>query len=172
VLDELRRLDPLSRRARAQVSLVHRARAALERHLGRAPTEAEVAEATGCSFAVLRQIAQLAAAAETCSLQMADHDGEAFDTLVDADAVCPAATAEIGEMSACVQAALSRLSANHAHVLRRYHLDEATLDEIAAELGISKERVRQIRESAEKRLRADFVVLALWQSVFARERDG
>lgn len=172
VFDELRRLDPLSRRARAQVCLVHRARTALERHLGRAPTEAEVAAATGCSSALLRQITQLAAAAETCSLQLANEDGQTYDTLVDADAACPAATAEVGEMSACVQAALSRLPANHAHVLRRYHLDEATLDEIAAELGVSKERVRQLREAAEKRLRADFVVLALWQSVFARDRDG
>ena len=172
VFDELRRLDPLSRRARAQVSLVSRARLALERQLGRLPTEAEVAEATGCPTAVLRQIGQLAAAAETCSLTTEDGEGGAFDTLVDAEAVCPAATAEVGEMSACVQAALSRLSANQAHVLRRYHLDEATLDEIAAELGVSKERVRQIREAAEKRLRADFVVLALWQTVFARDREG
>ena len=50
-------------------------------------------------------------------------------------------------------------------VLRRYFLEEATLDEIAAELGISKERVRQIRESAVKKLRGDLLVLAAWQSL-------
>ena len=50
-------------------------------------------------------------------------------------------------------------------MLRRYYIDDATLDDIAIELGVSKERVRQIREAAEKKLRADFVVLALWQSV-------
>ena len=52
-----------------------------------------------------------------------------------------------------------------AMVLRRYFLEEATLDEIAAELGISKERVRQIRESAVKKLRGDLLVLAAWQSL-------
>jgi RNA polymerase sigma factor for flagellar operon FliA len=67
-----------------------------------------------------------------------------------------------------VRAALERLAPNHAHVLRRYYLDEATLDEIGVELGVSKERVRQIREAAEKKLRADFVVLALWQSFLTR----
>jgi DNA-directed RNA polymerase sigma subunit (sigma70/sigma32) len=35
------------------------------------------------------------------------------------------------------------------------------------ELGISKERVRQIRDAAEKKLRDEFVVLALWQSVLS-----
>ena len=38
----------------------------------------------------------------------------------------------------------------------------------AGELGVSKERVRQIREAAEKKLREDFIVLALWQSVLNR----
>jgi RNA polymerase sigma factor for flagellar operon FliA len=53
-------------------------------------------------------------------------------------------------------------------VLRRYHLDEATLEEISDELGLSKERVRQLREAAEKKLREDFIVLALWQSLLNR----
>jgi RNA polymerase sigma factor for flagellar operon FliA len=61
--------------------------------------------------------------------------------------------------------ALDQLAPNHARVLRRYYLEDATLDDISVELGISKERVRQIREAAEKKLRDDFVVLALWQSV-------
>jgi len=52
-------------------------------------------------------------------------------------------------------------------VLYRYYFDEATLEVIAAELGVSKERVRQIREAGEKKLRADFVVLAIWQSLIA-----
>jgi DNA-directed RNA polymerase sigma subunit (sigma70/sigma32) len=64
--------------------------------------------------------------------------------------------------------ALDRLPPNHAHIVRRYYLEDATLDDLASELGISKERVRQIREAAEKKLREDFVVLALWQSLLSR----
>jgi RNA polymerase sigma factor for flagellar operon FliA len=45
---------------------------------------------------------------------------------------------------------------------------DATLDDIAIELGISKERVRQIREAAEKKLREDFLVLALWPTFLSR----
>src|SRR5690349_6782011 len=47
ILDELRRLDPLSRHTRAQVTLVRRARAALERKLNRAPLVGEIAAFTG-----------------------------------------------------------------------------------------------------------------------------
>src|SRR5689334_17854983 len=47
VLDELRRLDPLSRHTRAQVTQVRNATAALERQLGRVPTAGEIAAVTG-----------------------------------------------------------------------------------------------------------------------------
>jgi RNA polymerase sigma factor for flagellar operon FliA len=82
--------------------------------------------------------------------------------------MCPAHSAESLDAHASVRAALDRLPPNHAHVLRRYYLDDATLEAIAGELSVSKERVRQIREAAEKKLREDFIVLALWQSVLSR----
>ena len=171
VYDELRRLDPLSRRTRAQVNTVRRAVAALERDLGRVPTDTEVADATGLQRTKVQQLDRLAtAAAEPCSFHETDADGRPIYELVDVDAACPARSAETGDVADSVQAALSRLPANHALVLRRYYLDEATLDEIAAELGVSKERVRQLREAAEKRLRGDFLVMALWESMLQGDR--
>jgi len=170
VYDELRRLDPLSRRTRAQVNTVRRAVAALERDLGRVPSAAEVADATGLQRAKVQQLDRLALAAEPCSFHETDADGQPIYELADTDAACPARSAETGDVADSVQAALSRLPANHALVLRRYYIDEATLDEIAAELGVSKERVRQLREAAEKRLRGDFLVLALWESMLQGDR--
>lgn len=164
VLDELRRLDPLSRQARARVKQVRAATLVLERELGRAPNEAELSTATGFASAQLRQLEALSAAASIAPLDGLDEDDPTMK-LADPAARCPARTAESGDARTSVQAALARLPANHAHVLRRYHLDDATLEEIAAELDVSKERVRQIREAAEKKLRADFVVLALWQAL-------
>ncbi len=173
VFDELRRLDPLSRHTRTQVRLMLRAAAALEHQLGRKPSPSELAQATGFSVAGLAQLDQLAASAQACTLD----DGGArppgalsttLESVADAGAACPAASAESGDTTDGVRAALCRLAPNHARVLQRYYLDEATLEEIAAELGISKERVRQIREAAEKKLREDFVILALWQSLLNR----
>lgn len=168
VLDELRRLDPLSRHTRAQVTLVRRAAAALERDLGRAPNAHEIAELTGLTPTAVAQLEQLAAAAQACSVDETDADGEQIHAVIDSDAVCPARSAETVDTYASLHAALDQLPANHARVLRRYYLEEATLDDISGELGVSIERVRQIREAAEKKLRGEFVVLALWQSVLSR----
>ena len=168
VLDELRRLDPLSRHTRAQVTLVRRATAALERDLGRAPNANEIATVTGLSSATVAQLEQLATAAQTCSVDETDANGDQLHAVIDNDAVCPARSAETVDTYASLHVALDQLPPNHARVLRRYYLEDATLDEIATELGISKERVRQIREAAEQKLRSEFVVLALWQSVLIR----
>jgi RNA polymerase sigma factor for flagellar operon FliA len=168
VLDELRRQDPLSRHTRAQVTLVQRARAALEAELGRTPFAAEVAQAAGLTAAAVIELERIASAVQFRSADESGADGEPLHALVDGDAVCPASSAESGDAHASVRAALERLTPNHAHVLRRYYLDEATLEEISDELGLSKERVRQVREAAEKKLREDFIVLALWQSLLHR----
>ena len=54
--------------------------------------------------------------------------------------------------------AISRLPERHRHVLvKRYGLDEeetATLAQLADELGVSKERIRQLQREAERMLRA------------------
>ena len=86
---------------------------------------------------------------------------------MDTEAAGPARTAEQEDAHASLQAALDRLAPVHAHVVRRYYLEEATLEEIASELQLSKERVRQVRDAAGKKLRADFTVLALWQSMLS-----
>lgn len=165
VIDELRRLDPLSRHTRTQVTLIRRAAAALDREFGRAPTGSEIAEVTGLSVDAIAHLECIAAATHLCSIDETDLDGEALHAVVDTAAACPARTVESIDTHASVRAALQRLAPNHAHVLRRYYLEDATLDSIAEELGVSKERIRQIREAAEKKLREDFVVLALWQSL-------
>jgi RNA polymerase sigma factor for flagellar operon FliA len=167
VLDELRRLDPLSRHTRAQATLVRRASAVLERELGRAPVTNEIAAATGLSPDAVAQLDRLATAAQACSADETNRDGEQLHALIDNDATCPARSAETLDTYASLHAALDQLPPNHARVLRRYYLEDATLDDISVELGISKERVRQIRDAAEKKLRDEFVVLALWQSVLS-----
>ncbi|HEY0966433.1 MAG TPA: sigma-70 family RNA polymerase sigma factor [Opitutaceae bacterium] len=171
MLDELRRLDPLSRRSRSQINAIRQATLELERTTGRVPSPAEVAEAAGLTLEALHQVEALAAAADTCSVHETNEAGEPRHVLVDRNAACPAQSAEAQDVSATLQAALDRLPDNHAHVIRRYYLEDATLDDIASELDLSKERVRQIREAGARKLRGDFMVLALWQSFLNRTHD-
>ena len=64
VMDEMRRLDPLSRYGRKQVRRVQKAVATLEIKLSRGPTDAEVAVESGLPEAEVRKISQLGIAAE------------------------------------------------------------------------------------------------------------
>ncbi len=163
MLDELRRLDPLSRRARARVSTVRRAAAEIAQEVGRDATSAEVAEVTGFSPEEVRQTERLALAAET---YVGDPDEvDRFARVPDEVTVSPIEFAESGELAELVAEALGRLTPNQGFVVRRYYFEDATLEEIADQVGVSKERVRQIREAGEKRLRADESVLALWRSI-------
>ncbi len=158
MLDELRRLDPLSRGHRDQLTAVVRAQAELSARLGRAASRAEIAIATKLAPAsVATALATLKAQSEFCDTAL-----EAFPDL---HTPSPAESVETEDLRLSMRTALSRLSSTHAQVLYRYYFEEATLEDIAMDLHVSKERVRQIREAAEKKLRADFVVLAIWQSL-------
>ena len=161
VFDELRRLDPLSRRTRARVNLVARAANTLTGELGREPADYEVAAATGLTVGAVREAGRIAVT-DTCPI-----DG-AGEELHDRAARCPAESAADGDAASSVREALTRLAPKQALALRRYYLEDATLDAIANELGVSRERARQVREAGEKKLRADFIVLALWQSFLVR----
>lgn len=166
MLDELRRLDPLSRRTRDRVKQVTRAATHLTGRLGREPADFEVAAATGLTIGAVRE-ANRFAVVDTLPLNGA-ADGAPFIELHDPTALCPAENAARGDTVHSVRAALNRLPPNQALAVRRYYLEDATLDDIARELRVSRERARQIRDAGEKHLRADFVVLALWQSLMAR----
>jgi RNA polymerase sigma factor for flagellar operon FliA len=91
-----------------------------------------------------------------------------WNDVADEEAVTPAESVEIADLRACLRSALDRLPSNQALALRRYYLEDATLDDIAAELGVSRERARQVREAGEKRLRADLLVVSLWNALLQR----
>ncbi len=155
MLDELRRLDPLSRRHRALAAVVGRTLASLEASLGRTPTDYELAAAA--------QVTEGDVAAIRAAASRATADFE-WERIPDREAVTPAESVEIADLHACLHAALERLPANQAFALRRYYLEDGSLDDVAAELGVSRERARQVRDAAENKLRGDLLVLSLWHA--------
>ncbi len=158
MLDELRRLDPLARRRRERARAVSRVEHELTHELGRSPSTFEIAEALDYSLPeVEAALADLAA--EEAGAPILD------DNFADPASPCPASRAEQGDLMERLSDALDRLPPKQAYAVRRYHLEEATLDIIGHELGVSRERARQLREAGEKRLRADLEILTLWDAL-------
>jgi len=135
-----------------------RARRELSQELGREPTADEVAEELG--WDVYEVLDVEGAIPDVTSLnQTLSPDGSELGELIEDERASEVANAVVGEMEVrSLKEAVQRLPERHRHVLiRRYGLDDrdaATLAQLAAELGVGKERVRQLQREAEWILRA------------------
>jgi RNA polymerase primary sigma factor len=146
---------PLNRTA--DLSRTIRATEALRQKLGREPTPQEVAASVGLSLDVVQSLMAL----NTSEVRLdAPLDPSGDRTLIDRFAADGQGDVEARAMERFlteeVAQALATLPARDARVLRLYFgLDdgqEHTLEEIGGMLGVTRERVRQLRDRALKRL--------------------
>jgi RNA polymerase primary sigma factor len=155
---------PLNRTA--DLSRIIRAAEALRQELRRDPTPEELAKSTGLTLDVVQSLAALNTAEVRLDAPL-DLDGDR--TLIDRFTAEDPADAEEEVMARFraeeVARALRSLPARDAKVLSLYFgLDggrEHTLEEIGSMLGVTRERVRQLRDRALKRLRDGEVGRAL-----------
>ena len=130
----------------------------LRQELGREATQAELAEALNLSGA---EVAEAGAVSQVhLSLDAprgAGDDTRLMDVLADEHSATSEERAAERALADAVARSLASLKERESRTLQRYFgLDGGapmTLDEIAAELGVSRERVRQIKERALARLR-------------------
>lgn len=152
VLDELRSNDVLSRHDRT----LYRAMTELRReHLEASGEElplGQIASRLGCSCARLERIQGLVAS----GLEEVD-----LTQIADAGCVAPDAAALSAEVIGSIRSLLATLPRAQAHAVARFHLEDATLAEIAREIGVSVERARQVRVAGEKALR--LAVVKAWK---------
>jgi RNA polymerase primary sigma factor len=132
----------------------------LSAELGREPTDGEVAGRLGWTAEKVREVK--GAMPDATSLDKPLGSGEEaseLGTLVEDRASSEVSEAVLRDMEVgWLGEAMSRLPERHRRVLiKRYGLDEeetATLAQLADELGVSKERIRQLQREAERMLRA------------------
>ncbi len=155
---------PLNRTA--DLSRIIRTSEALRQELRREPTPEEIAHSTGLSLDVVQSLAAL----NTADVRLdAPLDPEGDRSLIDRFIAEDQGDAEEEAMdrflSEEIETALATLPPRDARVLRLYFgLDggrEHTLEEIGGMLGVTRERVRQLRDRALKRLREGDVGRAL-----------
>ncbi len=137
---------------------ITRRSAALQQELGRQPTAAEVAE--GMDIGVEEIEKTLAISLNHVSLDAPlapGEDNRLLDYLADTQNPGPDAETFERALTQSIEEVLSSLREREAKILRLYFgLDSPepmTLEEIGASLGITRERVRQIKEKALSRLR-------------------
>jgi len=165
IMDEMRRMDPLSRYGRTQVRLVRQATAAFETRHHRAPTDAELAQETGVTGAEVNQIKRLGMAAEALSADSPSGDDDKVRSLADPGAPSPADLAEESDSASTIRAAVKRLTPIQSEVVHGYFFMGLSLQEIADDIGLSVVRVHQLKAAAEACLRGDLEVLDAWKGL-------
>ncbi len=137
---------------------VYKASRDLQQGLGREPDATEIAHRMGTTPEKVRQI--LRAAKQPISLETPigeDDDGTIADFIADRTVRAPQEAADDAMLKDHVEGALNELNPRERQVLRmRFGLEDGrdrTLGEIGEELGVSRERVRQIESEALAKLR-------------------
>jgi RNA polymerase sigma factor for flagellar operon FliA len=148
VLDELRRGDVMPRRVRSAAKKVGEAVASLERRLGRAPEDTEVAGALGVPVETYR-----AKLADLTSVRMVELPAAGGAWELPDTSVTPAGLLERAELTQRVRAALDEVPERDALVLSLYYVEELSYAEIGEVLGVSESRVCQLHARAIKRVR-------------------
>jgi len=141
-----------------QVRRAQRSRRQLAQKLNRDPSVDEIAQDAGFTVERVRELFDLVE--DPVSLETPVGDGESMvaDLIEDERSESPDSATADNARAADLAAAIERLNPRMKHVvLRRFGLDgrpPQTLEEVGADLGITRERVRQLEARALKELRA------------------
>jgi RNA polymerase sigma factor for flagellar operon FliA len=158
ILDELRKVDPLSRRTRLRAHQIDRARDELVQKLGRTPTESELVGRLGISVTEHRAFLDQYARAQVRSFEAGGDIqggpvGGLHDLIGDHAATDPASAAEVAEVRARLVRAIECLGEKERVVTTFYYFEGLTLREIGRVLGLTEGRISQILHAALARLR-------------------
>ena len=144
------------------ITEMNKAEAKLEQELGRPPNVEELAEkiddeAEKLEDTLKHQRTEVSVDAPVSSSGRGGDDGRLLDLVPDEEASEPDETLESSARTDTIEAALATLSDREADILRQYfgiHRENSlTLEEIGEVHGVTRERIRQIKEKALRTLR-------------------
>lgn len=147
---------PLNRAS--DLARIFREKERLKQELGREPTPEELSAATDLTPELVESLQTLNAAEIRLDAPIGDsEDSQLVERFITEEAAEPEIEVESRLLTEAVTEALSTLDARDAKVLRLYFgLEgerEHTLEEIGNMLGVTRERIRQLRDRALRRLR-------------------
>jgi RNA polymerase sigma factor for flagellar operon FliA len=155
ILDELRNMDWVPRLTRARSNKLEGAYVKLERELGRAPTDVEVAREMRISIEELDTLHREVSGASVVPIHHRSLEKEqeplGVDVMEDARIEGPFTDSAKRDF---VLYCKTKLSTKERYILMLYYYDDLTLKEIGRILGLSESRVCQLHAKLVTRLRA------------------
>lgn len=157
ILDELRNMDWVPRLVRARAHRLSRATQSLEAHLGRKPTEQEIASELQMEMEEFKRLRRDADAVGLVSLNAkygedeGDKDLREIDVLKDQKSADPLTEAQKRDLKSLLTKGLTRAE---RLIIVLYYYEEMTMKEIGATLDLSESRVSQMHSSIVARLKA------------------
>ncbi len=154
MLDELRSMDWVPRLTRARANKLEEAYTRMERELGRAPTDVQLARALNLSLDQLDELYREVSGASVLSLQKRTLGKD--ETVLGVDIMeDPKVQGPLSETSRkdLVDFCQKNLSTKERYILMMYYFEDLTLKEIGTILGLSESRVCQLHAKLISRLR-------------------
>lgn len=151
MIDELRRISPLSRQGMKLRREIEHTRCQLEQELCGPPSDTHIAERMGLSLSELHARQRMANKPEQSSIDAAysDHDLWFADQTALADTQI-----EQEQFAQVLTSAIANLPHREALILQLYFIEELNLDEIGKICGIGAARVCQLKKAALEKLKA------------------
>lgn len=142
------------------ISKINKAFSKLEQEFERPPSLGELAEALEMSLADVKQSMQISGRTVSMDAPLSSDDsssGNMYDVLINQDVPGPEADLMAESLRKEIERSLHTLTVREADVIRLYFgMDEThamTLEEIGERFSLTRERVRQIKEKAIRRLK-------------------
>ena len=140
-----------------ELNLYLRAARELSQKLDHEPSAEEISGLIDKPVEDVRRMLKLNERVDSIDAQRNPADRHTLETVADQNAPDPASQVQRGDLMTKLEDLISQMSVKHQEVLvRRFGLrghETATLEEVGSEIGLTRERVRQIQVEALSRLR-------------------